>query len=102
MKKVFIAFGFVVAAAVLAGCTMSQSRAPTDGTPMNPMRSAGARAATATRASSSHGSENGGASQIPAYYDGKLVTINDMEISDNAADHVGANPSHNSIIVTND
>jgi len=39
---------------------------------------------------------------MPAYYDGKLITINSVEISDVAADHVGSNPSHNNIYVTND
>src|SRR5206468_5487333 len=36
------------------------------------------------------------------YYDGKLFTINSLEVSDVAADHVGSNPSHNNIYVTND
>ena len=39
---------------------------------------------------------------MPAYYDGTLFTINSVEISDTAAEQVGANPSHNEIFVTND
>lgn len=50
----------------------------------------------------SAGSVKGAAGQMPAYYDGRQVTINSMEISENAADQVGANSTHNTIYVTND
>jgi len=39
---------------------------------------------------------------MPAFYDGRRVTINSVELSDVAADQIGANPSHNEIFVTND
>ena len=47
-------------------------------------------------------SENGAAGQLPAFYDGRRLTINSVEISGVAAAHVGSNPSHNEIFVTND
>ena len=48
------------------------------------------------------GSVKGAAGEMPAFYDGRQITINSVEISDVAADHVGSNPSHNQIFVTND
>jgi len=48
------------------------------------------------------GSVKGAAGEIPAYYDGNLITINSVELSDVAADRIAANNSHNVIYVTND
>ena len=84
----------------VAGCSHSQ--------PMSPKYTAPAAlatvnaSATAVDGASNAGSVKGAGGQMPAYYDGKLFTINSVEISDVAADHVGANPSHNEIYVTND
>jgi len=87
-------------ALTLAGCNMSQSTAPKYVAATRPaMSQAPAQeAATAQRG----GSVKGAGGQMPAYYDGRLITINSVEISDVAADHVGSNPSHNNIYVTND
>jgi hypothetical protein len=48
------------------------------------------------------GSVNGAGRLLPAYYDGRLITINSLELSETAAAHVVTNGSHNQIYVTND
>jgi hypothetical protein len=49
------------------------------------------------------GSTNGAAGQMPAYYDGRLFTINLLELSDTAAASIiGKNPSVNTIYASND
>jgi hypothetical protein len=52
--------------------------------------------------SSAGGSVNGAGGQMPAFYDGKLFTINSIELSAVAQDHIVQNKSHNEIYVTND
>jgi hypothetical protein len=47
-------------------------------------------------------SVKGAGGQMPAFYDGRRVTINSVEISDVAAEQIAANPTHNDIYVTND
>lgn len=93
MNKTSIVFGMLgPLALVLAGCGHN---------PMSPRYGASNASAgqpVATVASSTKGA----AGEIPAFYDGQLFTINDTEISDVAADHVGSNPTHNEIFVTND
>jgi hypothetical protein len=59
---------------------------------------AGTNQTVASRASSVKGA--GG--QMPAFYDGRRVTINSVEVSDVAAEQIAANPTHNEIYVTND
>ena len=63
---------------------------------------AGSKDLTASGPVALAGSVKGAAGQIPAYYDGELFTINSVEISDVAADQIGANKTHNEIFVTND
>jgi hypothetical protein len=49
------------------------------------------------------GSPNGAAGQMPAFYDGKLFTINIYQLSDTAAKSIIAkNQSHNTIYASND
>jgi len=55
-----------------------------------------------TAAMNAHGPLNGSAGDLPAFYDGKLFTINSIEVSDNAGDHIVLNKSHNEIYVTSD
>lgn len=62
----------------------------------------GSTSLSASRTAQPAGSVKGAAGQMPAYYDGNLVTINSMQISDTAAERIGSNPSHNQIFVTND
>ncbi len=49
------------------------------------------------------GSTNGAAGQMPAFYDGKLFTVNMKEMPHNASDSlIGKNPSVNEIYASND
>ncbi len=49
------------------------------------------------------GSTNGAAGQMPAFYEGELVTVNMKEMPDNAAGSlIGKNPSVNTIYASND
>jgi hypothetical protein len=94
MKKTSIVFGMLgPLALVIAGCGHSSPTSPRYGA-----TNASADPRVATAASSVKGA--GG--EIPAFYDGQLFTINDVEISETAAAQVGSNPSHNEIFVTND
>lgn len=94
MKKTIV-FGILGALAlVVAGCSHGSPTAPKYGGTSN----LGSDRQTAQRT----GSVKGAAGQLPAYYDGDLITINSVEISDTAAEQVGSNPSHNEIFVTND
>jgi hypothetical protein len=84
----------------LAGCSLGESVAPKrDVTRTSAALQGSVRPAGSLQAA---GSVKGSGGQMPAYYDGKLVTINTLEISDVAGEHVVANPSHNEIYVTND
>jgi hypothetical protein len=89
--NVIVMLGTVVL--VLAGCSHSPT-APRYDRATNP----GVYQGVASRTSSVKGA--GG--EIPAFYDGRQITINSVEISDVAADQVGSNPTHNEIFVTND
>lgn len=87
----------------LGACSKSQPMAPTytgnTGSTASQVRPEGASSATASNAG---GSEKGAGGEMPAYYDGNLLTINSVQVSDVAAAQIGANPSHNDIFVTND
>ena len=100
MKRIFIAFGFAAIAAIMAGC-MSKSTAPNRAA-MNPAPGTYARAGATVDRASTAGNVNGRAGEMPAFYDGRQITINSVELADVAADHAGSNPSHNQIYVTND
>jgi hypothetical protein len=57
----------------------------------------------ATNAAAQGGSENGRASARPVYYDGNLVTVNMVELSDDAAKQlIASNASINVIYASND
>jgi hypothetical protein len=81
-------------ALVIAGCGGSHPTAPG----YSGAGSGGRYQGVASRV----GSVKGAAGQMPAYYDGELVTINSMEVSETAGDQIASNPSHNDIFVTND
>jgi len=83
----------VALALILAGCSHS---------PTAPRYGGASNTGAFQGAASSASSVKGAGGQMPAFYDGRRVTINSMELSDNAADQVAANPSHNEIFVTND
>jgi len=81
------------------------------GTPMAPHNAGGGQSGveTMSRAASAQSSQSmqsgnvkGSGGQMPAFYDGRLIEINTLEISDTAGDRVASNPSHNEIFVTND
>jgi hypothetical protein len=57
----------------------------------------------ASVALAAHGSTNGAAGQMPAFYDGELFTVNMKEMPKNAsASLIGKNPSVNTIYASND
>jgi len=93
MKTMSVVAMLGTVALALAGCGNSPT-APHSGGATNP----GVYGGAASRASNVKGA--GG--QMPAFYDGRRVTINSMEVSDVAADRIADNPSHNDIYVTND
>jgi hypothetical protein len=67
-----------------------------------PSGSAPVAAPTASPVSATAGgSENGAASERPVFYDGKLFTVNMMEVSASAS-IIGHNPGFNEIYATND
>ena len=78
---------------VLAGCTHSPT-APRYGATSNP----GMNQGVASRTSS----VNGAGGEIPAFYDGRQITINTVQLSDVAAEQIQRNSTHNEIFVTND
>ena len=92
----------------VAGCSHGQPTAPKYTAPVAmataaPVEANGVVATSASASGvNSAGSVKGAAGEMPAFYDGQVFTINSVEISDVAADHVGTNPSHNEIFVTND
>ena len=90
----------------LGACSKSQPMAPANtgnyGATASQVRPEGASSATVASAAQGTGSEKGAAGEMPAYYDGKLLTINSTQLSDVAAEQIGSNPSHNEIFVTND
>ena len=95
MKVTNVVLMLGIVALAIAGCGRSHSpTAPSYNGATNP----GTYQGVASRTSSVKGA--GG--EIPAFYDGRRVTINSVELADNAADHVADNPSHNEIFVTND
>lgn len=50
-----------------------------------------------------HGNSNGAAGQMPAFYDGRQITVNMMELPDDgSASLIGRNASINQIYATND
>lgn len=113
MKATFHTLGIALALG-LAGCSQNAPTAPNFGNTvrgtMSQSSATGASPAITSSSSgssgrvstSSAGSVKGAGGEMPAFYDGQLFTINSVEVSDVAADHVGANPSHNEIFVTND
>lgn len=95
----FAAVGSMVFAVSLAGCNFSRPMAPKQ----NDVARLTTQAAMPSDGSTANaGSVNGAGGKMPAFYDHKMFTINVLELSDVAAAHVGANPSHNNIYVTND
>ena len=90
----------------LGACSKSQLMAPNGtGYAAPASRQVSAQSASATTSDGTTkeaGSEKGAAGEMPAFYDGNQITINSVEVSDVAAEQIGANRSHNSIFVTND
>jgi hypothetical protein len=100
MKRTSSLFGFLGIVLLVGACSHGQPTAPKYSSPSS---MSVVQATVENRASAeAAGSVKGAGGQIPAYYDGKLFTINSVEISDVAADHVGSNSTHNQIYVTND
>lgn len=104
MNKTFGVVGSLVLTLTLGAC--SQPTSPRYGgstsaaTPQESVeRTAGAPGSSSVTQA---GSVKGTAGQMPAFYDGELFTINSVEVSDVAADQIGANKTHNDIYVTND
>ena len=93
MKTLGVVGTIGAVALVLAGCGHGPNAPRYDGG-----ANLGSSLGTASRASSVKGA--GG--QMPAFYDGRRVTINSFEVSDDAAERISANPTHNEIFVTND
>jgi hypothetical protein len=81
----------VMATLLIASCTKtSLNQNPSQKNPL-------------TSASAQGGSENGRASARPVYYDGNLVTVNMVELSDDAAKQlIASNASINVIYASND
>ena len=112
MRDLFRAVGSMALVLVLGGCGQNNPMAPKpgNGAIMTTSEASGTSSAIvastgsvkASSLVSSRGSVKGAAGEIPAFYDGRQITINDVEISENAAERVGSNPSHNQIYVTND
>lgn len=106
MNRTYTVLGALVLVLAVGACGKSQPTAPKYTAPTtgsaSQMSPALATIATGASTVQAAGSEKGAGGQIPAFYDGELFTINDVEISDVSADHVGSNPSHNAIYVTND
>lgn len=71
------------------------------GSPMAPRYGASSSSAR-VEAASPAGSVKGAAGEMPAFYDGRQITINTVELSDVASDQISSNPTHNQIFVTND
>jgi hypothetical protein len=106
MKTTFGVLGSLALALVVGGCSQNQPTAPKYGGAASAATFQGSieasRSVAGTGSPTQTGSVKGAGGQMPAYYDGDLFTINSVEISDVSADHVGENPSHNEIFVTND
>ena len=106
MNRNFAVLGAVVLLLAVGACGKSQPTAPKYTAPAtgsaSQMSPALATNATGTGTAQAAGSVKGAAGEIPAFYDGELFTINSVEVSDVAADHVGSNSTHNAIYVTND
>jgi hypothetical protein len=91
MNRTFTVLIATVVSLAVGACSHSSS-------PTSPKYSGTAGASM----SSAGGSVNGAGGQMPAFYDGKLFTINSIELSGVAQDHIVQNKSHNEIYVTND
>jgi len=86
-------FGFL--ASILLGLSLAAcGSSPTS--PKSPRYGAG------TGMAAMAGSVKGSGGDRPAVYDGRQITINSLELADNAGDHIVQNKSHNEIYVTND
>ena len=89
----------------LVGCSKTSPLAPQSTMPAA-APTTGSVAAPAVGANASfaaQGSTNGAASQMPAYYDGRLVTVNMMELpKDASASLIDRNGSVNEIFASND
>ena len=100
VKPVHAWIALVVIAALSGACssdkgTMKPATAPQLGASV-------ALASTKAPISSS-GSEKGAGGEMPAYYDGDLITINSVEIAEHASDAtIESNKSINEIYATND
>lgn len=106
MNGVTRTLGAVALVLSLGACSKSQLMAP-NGTGNSATASRQVSAQSASTVASANptknsGSEKGAGGEMPAFYDGNQITINSVEVSDVAAEQIGANPSHNSIFVTND
>jgi hypothetical protein len=81
----------VMATLLISSCSKTYDKQPASG--LNP----------STNAAAQGGSENGRASARPVYYDGNLVTVNMVELSDDAAKQlIASNASINVIYASND
>ena len=92
MKTMNVVLMLGAVALAAAGC---------HGSPTAPRYGASSSAARVAAASPA-GSVKGAAGELPAFYDGRRITINSVEVSDVAADQISSNPTHNQIYVTND
>lgn len=105
MKKIVGVLGSLSLVLGVGACNQSPT-APKYGTAASAATfqegTAGSASLTATTGVTRAGSVKGAAGEIPAFYDGRLITINSVEVSDVAADHIGENKTHNDIYVTND
>ncbi len=91
MKKMKTLTLMLVAALLIASCTKTSLSRPQPQSSLS--------GSTVSNA----GSENGRASARPVYYDGKLVTVNMVELSDDAAEKlIESNQSINEIYASND
>ena len=86
--------------AVFSGACSSDK---TTNSPTAPQNSATAIAASSRTTVATAGSTKGAAGQMPAYYDGVLLTINSVELPEDAsAATIASNRSLNRIYATND
>jgi len=106
------AFGALALLALLCGaCQNSNGMRPSTAPSSNafsvadatPALAASRGAAATSTATSSNGSTKGAGGEMPAYYDGKLFTINSVELPEDAsAATIAKNASINEIYATND
>lgn len=107
MNRTFVVIGALSLMLAVGACSHGNPAGPKYFTPGSASASQPSQAASTSATATSGtvqaaGSVKGAGGQIPAFYDGERFTINDVEVSDVASDHIGSNPTHNAIFVTND